>query len=78
MCVCVCVCVCIYHILKISVSEIQNGGWDFNVWKKRERKTKVREILLFELLYRRDNFYYYVADQHDEHFDAVPDCMRSI
>lgn len=47
--------------------------------KKRERKTKVREILLFELLYRRDNFYYYyVADQHDEHFDAVPDCMRSI
>ena len=47
--------------------------------KKRERKTKVREILLFELLYRRDNFYYYyVADQHDEHFDAVRDCMRSI
>ena len=34
---CVCVCVCIYHILKISVSEIQNGGWDFNVWKKREK-----------------------------------------
>ena len=37
MCVCMCVCVCVYHILKISVSEIQNGGWDFNVWKRREK-----------------------------------------
>lgn len=45
--------------------------------REREKKTKVRETHLFELLHRRDNFYY-IADPHDEHFDAVPDCMGSI
>lgn len=45
--------------------------------KKKERKTKVRETLLFELLYRRDNFCY-IAGPRDEHFDAVLDCTGSI
>lgn len=45
--------------------------------EKKRKKTKVRETFLFELLYRRDSFYY-IVDPHDEHFDAVLDCMGSI
>lgn len=45
--------------------------------KKNKEKTKVRETFLFELLYRRDSFYY-IADPYDKHFDAVLDCMGSI
>lgn len=66
----------IYPILWISVSET-DGRWGFIVKKKNKEKTKVRETFLFELLYRRDSFYY-IADPYDKHFDAVLDCMGSI
>lgn len=65
----------IYTILQISVSKTHNDR-SVLMFKKNKKKTKVRETFLFELLYRKNNFYC-IAGPHDKYFNAVLDCMRS-
>lgn len=65
----------IYTILQISVSKTHNDR-SVLMFKKKKKKTKVRETFLFELLYRKNNFYC-ITGPHDKYFNAVLDCMRS-
>lgn len=52
--------------------------WGFIVRRKKRKKTKVRETFLPELLYRRDSFYHYIVDPHDQRLDALLGYMGSI
>lgn len=67
-----------YPILPISVSETQVVVGFCKKKKKRKKKTKVRETFLLELLNRRDSFYYYIVDPHDERLDVLLDYRGSI